>query len=155
MNSISLNYHGTVIQQQLYPQQNVKKNHQNNLTHQSGKWHNCGSMAQYLRSCKEPWCSNCQQSWSNITDTPYHHMSQCPRFVTIRPTPHQHYIPRPTRPTFPPRGTAPRQMQSNTTTYSQFNNTGNIDYNDIQSLRAYAIRTYDHGQTSLCKMLQL
>ena len=109
-------------------------------------------------------------------------MSQCPRFVTIRPIQQQQlaprpiapgfvpcmqgtkrpinaiapeatqqikqqYIPRQTKQTFPPRGTGPRKMQSNTATSSRLNHTEEIDYNDIQSLRAYAIRTQQYQQS--------
>ena len=58
----------------------------------------------------------------------------------------QQYVPRINRTPFPPRGTAPKSMQSNTVMASHFQYTDEIDYNDIQSLRAYAIRTQQYQQ---------
>jgi hypothetical protein len=58
----------------------------------------------------------------------------------------QQYVPRVHRPPFPPRGTATKPIQSSTATTSQFMYTDEIDYNDIQSLRAYAIYTQQHQQ---------
>ena len=60
----------------------------------------------------------------------------------------QPFAPRPTRSPFPPRGTGPKQMRSNTvTSSSQDLYEDEIDYNDIQSLRAYAIRTQQSQST--------
>ena len=53
----------------------------------------------------------------------------------------QPYQPRPMRPQFPPRGTAPRPMRTNAVSSYQEDNPCEIDYNCIQSLRAYAIHS--------------
>jgi hypothetical protein len=50
------------------------------------------------------------------------------------------YTPKPNKPQFPPRGTAPRPMRTATVTATQPSYEDEIDYNDIQSLRAFAIR---------------
>ena len=59
----------------------------------------------------------------------------------------QPYAPRPFRPPFPPRGTAPRPMRSNTATSHPTYYEDEVDYNDIRALRAYVARSQEYAYT--------
>ena len=164
MDSISLNFQGSAVQQPSYPR---------NLQSGNGvSCFNCGTLGHAMYQCREPWCSSCQQTWNSISDPRYHQMSKCPakypeRRTTNAPRPSVPmlqpstlgakrtfqqlspatmqprklpYTPRPARPQCPPRGTAPRPMRTATVTATQPSYEDEIDYNDIQSLRAFAIR---------------
>ena len=61
----------------------------------------------------------------------------------------QPFTPRSAKLPFPPSGTAPRPMRSNTATTSQADMNEDVDYNDIHSLRAFAVRAHQHADESI------
>ena len=168
MDSASLNFQGLAVQQPKGTARIVR-------------CYNCGTFGHMLYQCTEPWCSGCQQTWRNTTDTRYHNMSKCPSRPTdtrlqsapvnvpkpssaplpamqnnkrlhseisqeaahpkLQPIPH-----RIAKAPFPPRGTATRPMRINTATTSQVNE--EVDYNNINSLRAYVARAQQYEEST-------
>ena len=157
MDSIAQNFQSNMIQRTTSPRPSIQAN-----TWTERRCYNCGLTTHSQHQCNEPWCSRCKQTWASIKDANYHRPHQCPTVQTsnttaAKPTMQTHKRPlesgtqgyqttqrpmkqpyRPRQP-FPPRGTMPpRPLKTTATAYT----TGydDVDYNDIQSLRAFAIR---------------
>ena len=57
------------------------------------------------------------------------------------------YVPRTNKSPFPPRGTGPKTMHTKIANSTHIQYEDDVDYNDIQSLRAYAARTQQYRCT--------
>ena len=154
MDSIALNFHGNTTQRPPYPRSQTPM-----MQTDAKRCFNCGLTSHSQYNCNSPWCSSCKQTWTSIKDANYHKVYLCPNrsepdkqkpvmqaykrpLQTSGPSQQTEQRPykQPYKPrqAFPPRGTmAPRPMKANATSSSYTHNDQELDYNDIQALRAF------------------
>ena len=168
MDFISLNFQGSAVQQPSYPKYQVAGNRFScyNCGIMAHTLYQCTEPC--CSTCQQTWNSINDPRYHHMSKCPTQFPDRRPPMITpaaprpaapmLQPstlgtkrtfqemTPattqprKQPYVPRPTRPQFPPRGTAPRPMRTATVTSSQ-PSYDEVDYNDIWWLRSFVLHT--------------
>ncbi len=174
MDSTSLNFQGMAVQQPRETQRNVRCF---NCGTQGHMFNQCTEP--WCSRCQQSWRSTTDTRYHNMSKCPSRPDNRLPSapVLTQKPIPAaapamqnnkrpfneityeaanpkmQPFTPRPAKQPFPPRGTAPKPMRSNTAT-SQTAMNEVVDYNDIYSLRAFVVRAHQNADESTNKQYE-